>query len=175
MQFAEYRFFLHHADSIFVVSKENKQQNSFMKKIIMALAFIAFTVGNVAFAGEKEIDKKVKQAFDQEFVGAADIQWYRYDEYTKVDFTFNTMHLVAYFNNDGEKLAVVRNIHFSALPLDLQLGFRRNYKGYWITQICEVATKDGTQYRLTLENAERTIKLQSDESIGWEVMAKESK
>ena len=62
-----------------------------MKKMIMSLAFIAITIANVAIAGTGggEVDKRVRKAFEKEYAGAADVQWYVYDEYTKVDFTFN--------------------------------------------------------------------------------------
>ena len=144
-----------------------------MKKMIMALAFIAFTIA--AIAGEKEIDKRIKQSFEKEFAGAVDVTWYTYDEYIRVDFTFKDMRLVGYYNNEGETLALVRNIQFSSLPLMLQLDLKKNYKDYWISQICELSNKEGTQYYLTLENADMTTKLRSTGSNDWYVASKGTK
>jgi len=146
-----------------------------MKKVIIALGLMAITFGSTAIASDKEIDKTVQQAFNKEFAGAADVQWHSNDHYVQVEFTFNSMRLVAYYNNDGETLAVVRNIYFSSLPLALQMDLRKIDKGYWITTICEVTTHDGTQYRVTLDNAEKNVQLSSNGISGWEVIKKEVK
>ena len=42
----------------------------------------------------------------------ADVKWYVFDEYTKVDFTFNGMQLAGFYSKDGGMLGVARNIHF---------------------------------------------------------------
>ena len=146
-----------------------------MKKLMITLAFIALILGNVAFAGEKGIDKRIRQAFEKEFSGAIDVQWYSYEEYIKVEFTLNNMRLRAWYNNDGETLALIRNIQFSSLPLKLQFDLKKNYKDYWITQIYELANKEGTQYNLVLENADLAIRLHSNGSNEWEFTEKEGK
>jgi len=146
-----------------------------MKKMILALAIMAVTFGSTAMAHEKEIDKHIQQRFNKEFAGAADVRWSSNDQYAQVEFTYNNMRLYAYYNNQGETLAVIRNIYFSSLPLALQFDVKKNYKEYWITKICEVTTKDGTQYRVTLENADGTMQLHSNGNDGWELTRKEAK
>ena len=85
-----------------------------MKKMIMVLAFIAVAIGNAAIAGTGggEVDKRVRKAFEKEYAGAADVKWYVFDEYTKVDFTFNGMQLAGFYSKDGRMLGVARNIQF---------------------------------------------------------------
>jgi hypothetical protein len=145
-----------------------------MKKMILALVIMAVTFGT-AMAHEKEIDKNIQQRFDKEFAGAADVRWSSNGQYAQVEFTYNNMRLYAYYNSQGETLAVIRNMYFSSLPLALQLDLKKNYREYWITKICEVTTKDGTQYRVTLENVDRTVQLNSNGSDGWEFASKEAK
>jgi len=148
-----------------------------MKKMIMALAFIAVTIGSAAFAGTggKDIDERIKRAFEKEYAGAADVTWYVYDEYIKVDFSLDGMQLAGFYSKDGRMLGVARNIYFSSLPLMLQIGQKKSYKGYWITEIYELANGDGTRYFLTLENADKVIKLGSTGSNNWEVVKKQEK
>ena len=83
-----------------------------MKKLIMALAFIAVTIGNAAIAGTggRRIDKRIKRAFEKEYVGAAEVTWYVYDEYIKVDFSYSGMQLAGFYSKDGRMLGVARNI-----------------------------------------------------------------
>jgi len=147
-----------------------------MKKLIMALAFIVVTIGNAAIAGPggKDIVARIKRAFEKEYVGAADVTWYVYDEYIKVDFSYSGMQLAGFYSKDGRMLGVARNIYFSSLPLKLQIEQRKNYKGYWITSIYELSNGDGTRYYLTLENADKVIKLGST-GDNWEVVKTKEK
>jgi hypothetical protein len=153
-----------------------KLNRNVMKKMIMALAFIAVTIGNTAIAGSGgKVDERIKRAFEKEYAGAADVKWYVYDEYIKVDFSFSGMQLAGFYSKDGRMLGVARNISFSSLPLRLQIDQRKNYKGYWITEIYELANGDGTKYYLTLENADKVIKLGSTGSVSWEIVKKHEK
>src|ERR1700745_770884 len=124
--------------TIFTLSKNKnirKLNETVMKKMIMAVVFIALTVGNTALAGTggKGVDKRIKRAFEKEYAGAAEVKWYIYDQYNKIDFTFKDMHLMGFYNNDGEVLGVARNISFVSLPFMLQLAVKNNYSGYWIS------------------------------------------
>ena len=148
-----------------------------MKKMIMVLAFIAVAIGNAAIAGTGggEVDKRVRKAFEKEYAGAVDVKWYVFNEYTKVDFTLNGMQLVGFYSKEGDLLGVARNIAFTSLPLMLQIEQRKEYKDYWITEIYELSKPDGTRYYLTVENADRVIKLGSTGSDNWEVVRKQEK
>jgi len=148
-----------------------------MKKMIMVLAFIAVAIGNAAIAGTGggEVDKRIRKAFEKEYAGAADVKWYVFNEYTKVDFTLNGMQLVGFYSKEGDLLGIARNIPFSSLPLMLQIEQKKEYKDYWITEIYELSKPDGTRYYLTVENANRVIKLGSTGSDNWEIVKKQEK
>jgi len=145
--------------------------------MIMVLAFFAIAIGNAAIAGTGggEVDKRIRKAFEKEYVGAADVKWYVYNEYTKVDFTLNGLQLVGFYSKDGDLLGIARNIPFASLPLMLQIGQKKDYKDYWITEIYELSKPDGTRYYLTVENANRVIKLGSTGSDNWEIVKKQEK
>jgi hypothetical protein len=59
------------------------------------------------------------------------------------------------------------------LPLTLQSELGKNYKDYWITQLFELVNKEGTEYHLTLEKADRIVQLRSNRAEGWEFIRKE--
>jgi hypothetical protein len=147
-----------------------------MKKMIMALAFFAVTIANMAFAGTGGgIDGRIKKAFEKEYAGAADVQWYTFDNYVKVDFSFEGLHLMAFYNNNGDMIGLARNISFSSLPILLQLEQRKHYSNYWITSIYELVNGEGSRYYLTLENADNIIKLGSNGTANWELVKKQDK
>ena len=141
----------------------------------MAVVFIGLALGNSVFAGEKEVGKRVLRAFQKEFIGATDVQWRAYDDYTRVDFTFNNVPLVACYSSDGVRLALIRNIMFSSLPLALQFDLGKKYKDHWVSQLYELVNNGGTQYRLTLQSADQMIHLRSNGNDDWEVVKVEEK
>ncbi len=141
----------------------------------MAVVFIGLVLGNSVFAGEKEVGKRVLRAFQKEFIGATDVQWRAYDEYTRVDFTFNNVPLIACYSSDGVRLALIRNIMFSSLPIALQFDLGKKYKDHWVSQLYELVNNDGTQYRLTLQSADQMIYLRSNGNDDWEVVKVEEK
>src|SRR4030095_5335998 len=146
-----------------------------MKKTILTLAVVAITLGSTAFAGEINVDKRVRRAFEKDFAGAVDVKWSTLEDCIKVDFSLNDVPLIACYNAEGEKLAVIRNIQFSILPLVLQFDQKRHFSDYWISQLFELVNGEGTHYYLTVENAEEKIQLVSHESSEWELIRKEKK
>jgi len=144
-----------------------------MKKTILTLAVVAITLGSTAFAGEINVDKSVRRAFEKEFAGAVDVKWSTFEDYIKVDFSLNDVVLIACYNAEGEKLAVIRNIQFSILPLVLQFDQKKHFPDYWVSQLFELVNEGGTHYYLTLENANQKIQLVSHGSSEWELVRKD--
>jgi hypothetical protein len=144
-----------------------------MKKTILTLAVVAITLGSTAFAGEINVDKRVRRAFEKEFAGAVDVKWSTFEDYIKVDFSLNDVPLIACYNAEGEKLAVIRNIQFSILPLVLQFDQKKNFRDYWVSQLFELVNEGGTHYYLILENANQKIQLVSHGSTEWELIRKD--
>lgn|SRR4030095_6049432 len=144
-----------------------------MKKTILTLAVVAITLGSTAFAGEINVDKRVRRAFEKEFAGAVDVKWSTFEDYIKVDFSLNDVPLIACYNAEGEKLAVIRNIQFSILPLVLQFDQKKHFPDYWVSQLFELVNEGGTHYYLTLENANQKIQLVSHGSSEWELVRKD--
>jgi len=54
--------------------------------------------------------KNVISSFNKQFSNARDIKWENQASFVKAEFTMNNMVLFAYFNNNGELLAVSRFI-----------------------------------------------------------------
>lgn len=144
-----------------------------MKKTILTLAVVAITLGSTAFAGEINVDKRVRRAFEKEFAGAVDVKWSTFEDYIKVDFSLNDVPLIACYNAEGEKLAVIRNIQFSILPLVLQFDQKKNFRDYWVSQLFELVNEGGTHYYLMLEDANQKIQLVSHGSTEWELIRKD--
>jgi len=79
-------------------------------------------------------------------------------------FKQGEQYLTAYFNPFGKMEAVSRNISTTALPLMLQKGLEDRRKNNWITETSELVNNNGTQYYITLENANTKTIYQSSGS-----------
>lgn len=135
-----------------------------MKKMILTLAIALSTLS--AFAGEEDVNPKVLDAFKSEFTTAKEVDWTVSEEYYKAAFTYNNKRVFAYYNADGELLALTHYMSPNDLPLILLNSLKKNYSDYWISDLFEVAKPEGTVYYVTLEDAETKLVLKASGS-GW--------
>jgi len=146
-----------------------------MKKIMMMLALVLTVGTSFAYTGEEAINKQALNAFKKEFAGATDAAWTVGNNFYKVEFSLNDQKLFAYYNSQGEFLAVTRNISSLQLPLTLQTNLKRYYNNYWISDLFEVSNTDGTRYYVTLETADAKIVLKSADGRDWSIYQKSKK
>ncbi len=147
-----------------------------MKKIFLSLAAVAL-MGISAFANgnDEVIGQKTLSAFKSDFTNASHTTWEQKAGFIKATFSLNGQVLCAYYNNDGELQAVVRNIISDQLPLNLLASLKKDYADYWITDLFEISAGSETSYYVTLENSDKKIVLKSDGASYWNVFSKEKK
>jgi hypothetical protein len=147
-----------------------------MKKRILVWALLLTFGVSSAFANNAEgVNDKVINSFKKEFAEARDIQWEKSKEYIKATFSLNEQVMFAYYAEDGNLLAVSRNLTSGQLPINLLTDVKKNYSNYWITQLFEIASKSENSYYITLENENQTIVLKSTGADGWELFKKDKK
>ncbi len=144
-----------------------------MKKLIMLLAITISTLS--AFAGGGEVSQKVLDAFKSEFTTASRVTWTEGSDHYKADFIFNGQQVSAYYSTEGELLGLSRYITSLDLPMNLQVSLKKNYAGYWISDLFELTMSDATGYYITLENADSRIVLKAGADSEWSVYKKARK
>ena len=148
-----------------------------MKKRILSIVAVLLT-GLSVFAAkhdERDVNQSVIRSFHNEFINAKNIRWEQKTGYVKVEFTLNDQVLFAYYDNDGKLTAIVRNIVSDQLPISLLTSLKKEYTGYWISELFELASDNQTTYYVTLENAEKKIVLRSNGLEFWDVYSKSRK
>jgi hypothetical protein len=147
-----------------------------MKKRILVWVLL-LTIGvSTTFANNAEgVSEKVISSFKKEFAEARDVQWEKSKEYLKATFSLNEQVMFAYYSEEGKLLAVTRNLPSGQLPINLLADVKKNYGGYWITQLFEIAMDTESSYYITLENENQTIVLKSAGTDGWELFKKDKK
>jgi hypothetical protein len=143
-----------------------------MKKILLSLAMFV-TLGTMsAFADSADVSPKVLTAFNNDFNSAKEVEWSVGSNFYRAAFTFNGNHVFAFYNTDGDLLGLTRYISSLDLPMNLQMGLKKNYSDYWISDLFEVANNNGTSYYITLENADTKIMLKATGNSDWKTYNK---
>ena len=143
---------------------------------MLLLGVLVVSLGAVnANLGSEEVDARVLGAFKKEFATAKDITWTLAVNYYQASFVYNEQHITAYYNTEGELLGVARFISPVDLPLALQADLKKNYQPYWISNLFEAATSEGTTYYITIEDADQSIVLKSDNARDWDQYKKVKK
>jgi hypothetical protein len=151
-------------------------KNLVMKKSILTWALILMVGISTSFAHGKEgVSEKVINSFKKEFTEAQNVQWESTKDLAKATFTIHGQVMFAYYNNDGNLLAVTRNIVAAQLPISLLTDIKKNYNEYWISDLFEMSSDNNTTYYITLENGDQKVVLKSDDSRNWETFKKEKK
>lgn len=143
-----------------------------MKKIIVTMAIAISSLSAIAMDGS--VNQKVLDAFKTEFATASEVEWTIGSDYYKASFNYNGKYVFAFFNDNGEMLGMTRHLSPLDLPLALQGNLKKNYEGFWISELFEVVKSDETNYYVTIENADNTIVLESSGN-SWNIYKKTKK
>ena len=147
-----------------------------MKKILSMIMIAVMSVSAFAAKAEGgEISQQVIRAFHKQFANAKNIKWEEKGDHVKVEFSLNDQVFFAYYNNNGDLTAVVRNIISTQLPIKLLTELKSGYADLWITDLFEVASDNESTYYITLEDADKKIVLRSSGTSGWQEYARSKK
>lgn len=138
--------------------------------LTIALSFISLT----SFAHDKETPDAALQSFKSSFKNATEVSWTATNDYYKATFTLNGQNVSAFYDGDGKMIAITRNISPSQMPIVLQSNIKKDYENFWISNLFEVASDQGTNYYITLENADTRLVLKSIAGE-WNVYHRERK
>jgi len=143
-----------------------------MKKMILVLAVTLFTLSS--FASDENVNQKVLDAFKTEFSVAKEVSWTAENGYYKAAFNYNGKYVFAYYSEEGDFLGLTRYLSPTDLPIMLQNSLKKNYEGYWISDLFEASKGEGTSYYVTIENADSKIILKSVDN-SWNQFSKVKK
>jgi len=144
------------------------------KKIITLVAFVMLAV-TTTFAGGNDISKNALVTFSGAFAKATDVKWEKEATYYKASFKMNGQSLNALLSEEGDMIAVSRNILSTELPIRLQASLNKNFSAYWISELTEYAVGDSTLYYITLENADQKTMFESVGMYDWSLLKKTTK
>ncbi|HEY2721066.1 MAG TPA: hypothetical protein VGI82_05045 [Chitinophagaceae bacterium] len=139
-----------------------------MKKRLTAL-FTATILFATATLANENIDPSlpVQNEFHHLFSQPTEVKWEVVSDFYKVSFVQSGQHLTAFFNPAGNIEAISRNISTVSLPLILQGRLQDKLASSWITDCFEMYGKNGTEYYVTIANANGKV-LYVSNSDDWD-------
>lgn len=145
-----------------------------MRKATLVLAMAFTLISSIASANEN-VRQDVLNAFKSEFSTATEVKWTIGETYYQAAFTMNNQKLFAFYNSEGEFLALTRYISSLQLPLNLNTSLKKYFTNQWVTDLFEVVNSEGTKYYVTLEDADTKIILNTGISNNWSVFMRAPK
>jgi len=127
-------------------------------KLFLATA-AALTLGVSAFANEPEtVNIKAQKNLSAEFKDAQKINWSKNTNLLEASFEWNGQKLHTFYNEDGEQVAISREISVDRLPIKALQAINEKYGDYKATEAIEFnSTQEGLSYYLSLESAGKKI------------------
>ena len=146
-----------------------------MKRLFIMLALVGSAIFTTSYAAGTNNSPVVKHSFEASFTGAKEIVWEQIGFLYKATFELNGQYRSAFYNNDGELVAITRNIKTTELPKALQNSLKKELNGTWITDLFVVTIEGDDTFYVNLENADTTVMLQSTGSKKWSIYQKKTK
>lgn len=137
-----------------------------MKPLFILLTVLSSFFASSSYAADPISSQAIK-SFQQTFINAENAVWTASENLYKVQFSLNGQEMTAFYNMQGAFAGVTRNIISTQLPMMLQVEVKKEYSEYWITGLFELSNNNGTEYYLTLENADSKIVLKSSGHTSW--------
>ena len=146
-----------------------KQIITFAAAALITLSSFATPVARPVASPADAISGEIRTSFVRQFKGAELISTEARQAFTRLTFSMNDVIMSAFYSNEGDLLAVTRNILSTQLPLDLLVSLKSDYSAYWITELFEFNGSDDTHcYYVSLESADQRVTLRSN-GDRWEV------
>lgn len=120
-----------------------------MKKLfIAALLFIAAATANAATTND---NSRIAAFFKAAYPGATNVHYKTVEEMVSVSFVLEGAQMQAFYNKDGERLAISKVVELKSLPLKAQTAIGKKYADYAVTEVIEMDyATEGTSYYVSL-------------------------
>lgn len=140
-----------------------------MKKriIIIAVFFILAITGSYAKSNDSRVPESVTSEFNIYFANARNVNWEKIGSYYKASFSEFGLTLFAFYTEDADFMGIANYELSERLPVSLQSEIKKNYGGYWITDLFRFSINDKPGYFIELENADQKIMLKSEGYQKW--------
>lgn len=153
------------------------------RNIITAAVLLLVCLSNVIAQDNVKVTPSIAKNFENEFSGASKIEWTKADRVFVAKFMYEDNLWMAYFKEDGEKLASGRKIKsLDQLPILVRQGIlriknsqERKFGSINTSYAIEMIEQNTTKYYVPMENASISLIIAADNSGSTTICKKELK
>jgi hypothetical protein len=126
-----------------------------MKKLILAALIVISSATAMAQTGG---NKKVNVNFKTAFPEASNVSWTQKKSFVVISFTEYSQPVQAYFDYDGNKIAVTRNVLLNNLTMPALSAIQKKYIGYdYVGGVEMDHSDDGHSYYVSMQKDTRRV------------------
>jgi hypothetical protein len=137
-----------------------------MKKLFITTAIAAMFSASVFADGTKtaatkiNVSYRVVNEFNTNFADAKNVTWSVNHDFQKASFILNGVKTTAFYNLQGEFVAVTMNVDAKAIPAKASAEIASNYKGYTIEGV--IVVQNNTELNPDADETAYFVELKSD-------------
>jgi hypothetical protein len=115
-------------------------------------------VSSVTAMAQTGGNKKVAVSFNAAFPEASNVSWSQRKSFVVVSFTDCKQPVQAYYDFDGNRIAVTRNVRFDNLTMPALTAVQKKYIGYdFIGGVEMEHSEDGHSYYVSMQKDSRRV------------------
>ncbi len=127
-----------------------------LKLFLATAASLALAVSGFAKAPETA-NVKAQQQLSSDFKDASKVSWSTKANLLEASFEWNGQQLHTFYNQDGEQVAISREVTMDKLPIKAIQAIREKYSDYKAGEAIELSNDEGLNYYLSLENGNKKV------------------
>jgi hypothetical protein len=141
-----------------------------MKKLFITAAIATLFSASVFADGTKKAKTEVNVSytvlnqFTADFADATNVVWTVNGNFQKADFVSDNVKKTAFYNLQGEFVALTQDVDIKAIPANAQKEIAEDYKGYSVNEVIVVQNNtelnpdaDETAYFVDLKNNAKEV------------------
>jgi uncharacterized membrane protein YkoI len=106
-----------------------------------------------------KVPSVVKNAFEQQYANAVDVEWEKKKDNFEVDFEIANVDYSARYNSQGQLQMAKQDIPETELPAAIKEKIAADYPGHYIDDVDKVEANGRTLYQVELEGSARDRKI----------------
>lgn len=137
-----------------------------MKKLFTLVLILTVSLVSTHAKEIFPVSESIKRSFSKEFISANEVSWTFVEDRNifKATFLFEGNELNAYFTREGDFVGTSRYISRQQMPVVIGQQLEKQYGNYVVRTIIEYASKDQTNYFITIEGHKSALMVKATPS-----------
>ncbi|RYF84173.1 MAG: hypothetical protein EON98_09630 [Chitinophagaceae bacterium] len=116
------------------------------------LTLLLITIGFFAKSAETKPAAEAVKAFETKYGKSTTAAWAFTAQGYEAQFELNGQVITAVYSPAGQLRGYKKHILSTGLPVSLQMSLKKMARGYWVSDVIEQSSRQGTAYTITIEN-----------------------